>query len=105
LESSRTCSVRHAGIIRNKQKIMATITNAEEFQRIIRDFGSFQKWLDGLDKSNNYKVVIGRLKSRFSRVVLESLLVVQSISRYLVDVKVVEGFQEIWPLVGYHDPV
>ncbi len=57
-----------AGIIRNKQKIMATINNAEEFQRIIREHGSFQKWLDDLDKSNNYKVVIGRLKSRFSRV-------------------------------------
>jgi 3-methyladenine DNA glycosylase Tag len=57
-----------AGIIRNKQKIMATIQNAEEFQRIIREHDSFQKWLDGLDKSNNYKVVIGRLRSRFKRV-------------------------------------
>jgi DNA-3-methyladenine glycosylase I len=57
-----------AGIIRNKQKIMATINNAEEFQRIIREHGSFQKWLDGLDKSNNYKVVVGRLKMRFNRV-------------------------------------
>ena len=57
-----------AGIIRNKQKIMATINNAEEFQRIRKEHGNFQKWMDTLDKSNNYKVVIGRLKMRFSRI-------------------------------------
>lgn len=57
-----------AGIIRNKQKIMATIQNAEEFQRIRREYGSFQKWLDGLDKANNYKGVVGHLRARFSRV-------------------------------------
>lgn len=57
-----------AGIIRNRQKIMATIENADEFKRIIKEHGSFQKWLDSLDKGNNYKVVIGRLKSRFKRV-------------------------------------
>ena len=57
-----------AGIIRNRQKIMATIENAEEFKRVIKEHGSFQKWLDGLDKGYNYKVVIGRLKSRFKRV-------------------------------------
>jgi 3-methyladenine DNA glycosylase Tag len=52
----------------HRQKIMATIENAEEFKRIIKEYGNFQKWLDGLDKSNNYKVVVGRLKSRFKRV-------------------------------------
>lgn len=57
-----------AGIIRNKQKIMATIQNAEEFRRIAKDHGSFQKWLDGLDKSNNYQYVIKLLSSRFKRV-------------------------------------
>ncbi len=57
-----------AGIIRNTQKIMATINNAEEFQRIIRDYGSFQQWMDGWSKANNYKVITGRLQSRFNRV-------------------------------------
>jgi len=33
---------------------MATINNAEEFLRIAEEFGSFQKWLDTLNKENNY---------------------------------------------------
>lgn len=57
-----------AGIIRNKQKIMATIKNAEEFRRIAKEYGSFQKWLDVLDKSKNYQYVIKLLSSRFNRV-------------------------------------
>ncbi len=57
-----------AGIIRNKQKIIATLHNAEEFKRIAEEYGSFQKWLDGLDKGNNYDYVVKRLRSRFKRV-------------------------------------
>ena len=57
-----------AGIIRNKQKIIATIQNAEEFKKIINEYGSFKKWLDSLDKSNNYQYVVKLLSSRFSRV-------------------------------------
>ena len=57
-----------AGIIRNKQKIMATLHNAEEFKRIAEEHGSFRKWLDGLDKGNNYDYVVKRLRSRFKRV-------------------------------------
>ena len=60
--------VNDAGIIRNKQKIMSTIFNAEEFQRVKAESGSFQKWLDSLDKSNNYSYVVKRLSSRFKRV-------------------------------------
>jgi len=56
-----------AGIIRNRQKIMATIENAEEFKRVIKEHGSFQKWLDGLDKGNNFKVVIGSTIQACSR--------------------------------------
>ncbi|MBN2336353.1 DNA-3-methyladenine glycosylase I [Candidatus Bathyarchaeota archaeon] len=56
------------GIIRNRQKIMATIENAEEFRRIASEHGSFQRWLDGIDKSNNYSFVAKRLKSRFKRI-------------------------------------
>jgi DNA-3-methyladenine glycosylase I len=56
------------GIIRNKQKIIATINNAEEFKRIAAEYGSFQKWLDSMDKGNNYDYVTKRLVSRFKRV-------------------------------------
>jgi DNA-3-methyladenine glycosylase I len=56
------------GIIRNRQKIEATIRNAEEFKRIVAEHGSFQKWLDSLDKGSNYDYVVKRLKSRFKRV-------------------------------------
>ncbi|MBD3206425.1 DNA-3-methyladenine glycosylase I [Candidatus Bathyarchaeota archaeon] len=57
-----------AGIIRNKQKIQATIENAEVFKRVSKEHGSFRKWLDYLDKSNNYDYVVKRLISMFSRV-------------------------------------
>ena len=56
-----------AGIVRNRQKIMSTIHNAEEFKRIASEECSFQKWLDGLDKSNNFNYVVKRLSSRFKR--------------------------------------
>lgn len=56
------------GIIRNRQKIEATIRNAEEFKRIAAEHGSFQKWLDSLDKGSNYDYVAKRLKSKFKRV-------------------------------------
>ncbi len=56
------------GIIRNRQKIKATIENAEVFQRIVKEHGCFQSWLDSLDKSNNYEYIVKRLISIFSRV-------------------------------------
>lgn len=56
------------GIIRNKNKINATIHNAREFERIKKDHINFQSWLDSLDKSNNYDLVVKNLKSRFKRV-------------------------------------
>jgi DNA-3-methyladenine glycosylase I len=55
-------------IIRNRQKIMATIANAEAFQRLAEEHGSFQSWLDSLDKSNNFEYIVKRLISMFSRV-------------------------------------
>ena len=57
-----------AGIVRNKRKINATIHNAREFERIIKENGSFQNWLDSLDKTNNYDNVVKQLKSRFKHV-------------------------------------
>lgn len=55
-------------IIRNNQKIVATIENAREFVRIADENGSFKKWLNSLDKSNNYDKVVISLKSRLKRV-------------------------------------
>jgi len=57
-----------AGIIRNKPKIVATIENAREFERVTAESESFQRWLDGLDKTHNYDLVVKRLKARFRRV-------------------------------------
>ena len=57
-----------AGIIRNRNKILATIHNAREFERIAAEHGSFQRWLDSLDKSHNYDAVVKRMRSRFKRV-------------------------------------
>jgi len=57
-----------ASIIRNRPKIVATIENAREFERVSSEAGSFQRWLDGIDKANNYSLVVKRLKARFRRV-------------------------------------
>jgi len=56
-----------SGIIRNQKKILATIHNAKQFQRIRKEFGSFQRYLDGLDKSKNYSLVIKELGKIFKR--------------------------------------
>ena len=57
-----------AGIIRNKRKILATIHNAREIQRISGEHGSFQAWLDALPKANNYDQVVKRLISTLKHV-------------------------------------
>ncbi len=53
------------GIVRNKRKILATIHNAKQFQKIQKDFGSFQSYIDTLDKSENYARAIKELSNRF----------------------------------------
>jgi 3-methyladenine DNA glycosylase Tag len=57
-----------ARIIRNRNKILATIHNAREFERIVKECGSIAIWLNGLDKSNNYQGVVRRITSRFKHV-------------------------------------
>ena len=57
-----------ASIIRNRKKILATIHNAREFERIVKEKGSVPVWLDSLDKSSNYQGVIRRVASRFKHV-------------------------------------
>jgi DNA-3-methyladenine glycosylase I len=56
------------GIIRNRQKISATINNAIQLQEIKKKHGSFQSYLDKLDKSDNYASVIKELGKQFERV-------------------------------------
>jgi len=56
-----------AGIVRNRAKIVATITNAKHFQRIVRAHGSFHSYLDTLGKSDNYTRTVKELTSHFSR--------------------------------------
>jgi len=56
-----------AGIVRNRAKITATINNAKQFQNIRKEHGSFQTYLDSLDKSNNYALVIKELGKKFNR--------------------------------------
>ena len=55
------------GIVRNRRKIEATISNAKEFQKIKREWESFQSYFDGLEKSQNYALVIKEFGSRFQR--------------------------------------
>ena len=57
-----------ASIVRNKAKIIATINNAKRFHSIKQNYGSFQQYLDNLDKSSNYALVIKDLGKKFSRI-------------------------------------
>ena len=59
--------MKDTGIVRNRGKIEATIYNAKGFQVIEKTFGSFQTYLDSLDKSNNYANVIKDLTHKFKR--------------------------------------
>ena len=59
--------LRDEGIVRNQVKIDATIQNAKEFKKIRKQHGPFQAYLDSLDKSNNYALVIKELGKRFKR--------------------------------------
>jgi 3-methyladenine DNA glycosylase Tag len=53
------------GIIRHKGKIQAVIYNAQGFEAIHKQFGSFQKYIDSQDKSDNYKRVVDDLVGKF----------------------------------------
>jgi 3-methyladenine DNA glycosylase Tag len=54
-------------IVRNQAKIIATINNAKQLQNIKKEHGSFQSYLDKLDKSKNYASAIKKLGKKFSR--------------------------------------
>lgn len=57
--------MNNAGIVRNRGKIKAIIQNAQNFIAIEKRFGSFQKYLDNIDKSDNYANVIKDLVNKF----------------------------------------
>ena len=57
--------MKDEGIVRNRGKISAIIQDAKEFERIKREYGSFQTYLDKLDKTHNYSLVIKDLTARF----------------------------------------
>jgi len=59
--------MKDEGIIRNRVKITAAIENAKQFKKIKKEYGSFQAYLNSLDKSNNYALVIKELGKRFKR--------------------------------------
>ena len=64
-DSDVTRLMKDEGIVRNRGKILAIIQNAKEFERIKKDCGSFQGYLDSLDKSDNYSSVVKELTARF----------------------------------------
>jgi DNA-3-methyladenine glycosylase I len=57
--------MKDPGIVRNKGKIKAIIQNAQNFVAIENRYGSFQKYLDSLDKSDNYAIVIKDMVNKF----------------------------------------
>jgi DNA-3-methyladenine glycosylase I len=57
--------VSDAGIVRNKGKIQAIIQNAQNFIAIKNRYGTFQKYLDSLDKTNNYENAIADIVNKF----------------------------------------
>jgi DNA-3-methyladenine glycosylase I len=59
--------MKDSGVVRNRSKIEAIIYNARGFKAIEQNFGSFQSYLDSLDKSNNYSQAIKDLTSKFKR--------------------------------------
>lgn len=59
--------LKNEGIVRNREKIEAIIQNAIQFQQICKQYGSFRKYLNSLDKTNNYVYAVKGLSSRFKR--------------------------------------
>jgi DNA-3-methyladenine glycosylase I len=57
--------MKNEGIVRHRGKLQAIISNARQFKEIQKQYGSFQKYLGGLDKSNNYAGVVKELSRRF----------------------------------------
>lgn len=52
--------INDAGIIRNKQKIQATITNAQKFMEVQKEFGSFDKYIW---QFTNHRTIKNKIKT------------------------------------------
>lgn len=59
--------VANPKIIRNRAKIEATIENARRIKDIRGKFGSFEAYLNSLDKKDNYSVAVKDISKRFVR--------------------------------------
>ncbi len=57
--------LKDEGTVRNRGKIQAIILNARQIKEIQKQYGSFQKYLASLDKTNNYANVVKELSTRF----------------------------------------
>jgi DNA-3-methyladenine glycosylase I len=57
--------MKDEGIVRNRGKICAIIYDAVQFRDIKRQCGSFQSFIDSLDKSKNYVSAVKELTARF----------------------------------------
>jgi 3-methyladenine DNA glycosylase Tag len=57
--------MKDEGIIRNKGKIKAIMQNSQNFKALERQFGSFQAYIDNLDKSSNYENAVKDLVNKF----------------------------------------
>jgi DNA-3-methyladenine glycosylase I len=52
-------------VIHNKGKIQTIVQHAQQFRKLKKTYGSFQKFLDCHDKSNNYAHLINQLSHMF----------------------------------------
>ncbi len=59
--------LKNEGLVRNRGKIEAIIANAATFRELGKQYGSFKRYLDSLDKSNNYEKVVRDLREKFRR--------------------------------------
>jgi DNA-3-methyladenine glycosylase I len=57
--------MKDQGIVRNRGKLQAIILNARQFQEIHKKYGSFLKYLESLDKSNDYANAIKEISTKF----------------------------------------
>jgi DNA-3-methyladenine glycosylase I len=58
--------VADAGIVRNEKKIRATVHNAGEFQKVEKEFGTFQKYVDSFGKDEDK--LLEAVQERFQHV-------------------------------------
>jgi len=60
--------LKDEGIVRNRSKVEAIIYNAQGFKALQKQFGSFQAYIDSLDKSKNYEAAVKDLTSKFKHI-------------------------------------